>query len=96
MTLCFARWLLPAALWAAACTAAAQTPPPAPRPADPLDAQASVPAPVYRSSLRDPRRPPQPVDARPPIPWREANDTVARIGGWRAYAREAQLPERAP
>ena len=25
-----------------------------------------------------------------PVPWREANDTVGRIGGWRAYAREAQ------
>ena len=25
--------------------------------------------------------------------WREANDTVDRIGGWRAYAKEAQQPE---
>ena len=25
--------------------------------------------------------------------WREANDTVERIGGWRAYAKEAQQPE---
>jgi hypothetical protein len=25
-----------------------------------------------------------------PVPWREANDVVGRIGGWRAYAREAQ------
>jgi hypothetical protein len=23
-------------------------------------------------------------------PWRETNDTVGRIGGWRAYAREVQ------
>lgn len=23
-------------------------------------------------------------------PWKEANDEVGRIGGWRAYAREAQ------
>lgn len=23
------------------------------------------------------------------IPWRDANDTVARIGGWREYARES-------
>lgn len=23
-------------------------------------------------------------------PWKEANDTVGRIGGWRAYAREAR------
>lgn len=26
-----------------------------------------------------------------PVSWREANDAVGRIGGWRAYAREAQL-----
>ena len=26
-------------------------------------------------------------------PWREANDTVSQIGGWRAYAKEAQQPE---
>ena len=25
--------------------------------------------------------------------WREANDTVDRIGGWRAYAKEAQQPD---
>lgn len=25
--------------------------------------------------------------------WREANETVERIGGWRAYAREAQQPD---
>lgn len=25
--------------------------------------------------------------------WREANETVERVGGWRAYAREAQQPE---
>lgn len=24
----------------------------------------------------------------PVLPWREANDTVGRIGGWRAYAQE--------
>lgn len=25
--------------------------------------------------------------------WREANDTVTRIGGWRVYTREAHAPE---
>jgi hypothetical protein len=29
------------------------------------------------------------------IPWVEANDTVARIGGWRVYAKEAQMPPQA-
>lgn len=24
--------------------------------------------------------------------WREANDNVGRVGGWRAYARESQVP----
>lgn len=24
------------------------------------------------------------------VPWKEANDNVARIGGWRTYAREAR------
>ena len=28
-------------------------------------------------------------------PWREANDTVTQIGGWRAYAKEAQQSESA-
>ena len=28
-------------------------------------------------------------------PWREANDTVTQIGGWRAYAKEAQQSEPA-
>jgi hypothetical protein len=26
-------------------------------------------------------------------PWRDANDTVTQIGGWRVYAKEAQQPE---
>lgn len=28
----------------------------------------------------------------PLLPWYQANDQVGRIGGWRAYAREAQEP----
>jgi hypothetical protein len=28
----------------------------------------------------------------PRVPWREANDRVRDIGGWKAYAREAQGP----
>jgi hypothetical protein len=31
-----------------------------------------------------------------PVPWRVANDTVGRIGGWRAYAREAAAAASAP
>jgi hypothetical protein len=50
-----------------------------------------VPAVRYESAFVLPMRPAHP----PPIGWREANDNVARIGGWRAYAREAQQPEPA-
>ena len=31
----------------------------------------------------------QPFSDEPVGSWREANDTVGRIGGWRAYAKEA-------
>ena len=80
--------MLAAALSAAGMSAPAQTAPPSARP-DPLDARAPVPPVVYRSSLPTART----ADAAPAIPWREANDTVARIGGWRSYAREAQASE---
>jgi hypothetical protein len=28
----------------------------------------------------------------PLVPWKQANDVVGRIGGWKAYAREAAAP----
>ena len=28
--------------------------------------------------------------------WKTANDTTARIGGWREYARQAQQPDNTP
>lgn len=59
--------------------------------ADPLDARARVPAAVYQSPLAGYRRLGE--DRR--ISWKEANETVNRIGGWRAYAREAQQPDAA-
>ncbi len=31
-----------------------------------------------------------------PADWKAANDTTARIGGWRAYAREASAPATLP
>ncbi len=48
----------------------------------------------YRSAFEGYR----PFGDPPAVPWREANDAVGRIGGWRAYARETQeaaAPERA-
>ena len=60
-------------------------------PADPLNPQAQVPPAVYISPLAGYRR----LSEDKPVPWKEANETVNRIGGWRAYAREAQQPEAA-
>lgn len=85
------RRLPPAALCAVALAAAAQTPPSAARKPDPLDPGAGVPAVAYESAFSRDRRT---VDDKA-IPWREANDTAARIGGWRAYARDAQQPDPA-
>lgn len=82
------RWLMPAALCMAGIAATAQTHPSAARRPDPLDAGASLPARADEPRFRPGRR----GADDPAIPWREANDTVARIGGWRAYAREAHAP----
>lgn len=57
-------------------------------PADPADPTRAVPRLEHRSVLRQYR----PAHDVPPIDWRAANDTVTRIGGWRAYAREAAAP----
>ncbi len=59
---------------------------------DPLDPKAGVPATRYESSLGQVRR----IGDDKPAAWRDANEAVARIGGWRAYAREAQQPDPAP
>ena len=92
------RWLMPVAFRAAAlsyvvfATAAHAQPAGGPARPDPLDAKASIPALAYASPFSQYRRP----GDEKLISWRDANDTVARIGGWRAYAREAQQPEPAP
>lgn len=56
----------------------------APRP-DPADPAASAPKLQHRSALADYKRRADPT----PSDWKAANDLVERIGGWRAYAREA-------
>jgi hypothetical protein len=73
-----------ALLPAAAMAQGGSAPPPRPD-----DAKAPVPALQHRSAIADYRRLDGPA---PSVPWREANDRVERIGGWRAYAREAQAP----
>lgn len=56
---------------------------------DPLDPQASVPAASPPKALRRYRAATTPE----PGGWREANERVTRIGGWKTYLREAQQPE---
>lgn len=53
---------------------------------DPLDPMATVPAVRYESAMAQYRR----LSDEKTVSWRDANDAVARIGGWRVYAREAQ------
>jgi len=84
------RRALPPLLSLAALTAQAQSPATSSRP-DPLDSQATVPALNYQSSFAQNRA----LSGEKVISWREANDSVARIGGWRVYAREAQQSDAA-
>lgn len=79
------------ALLAPAQRAMAQTPS-SPVRADPLDAQAVVPPLRFSSSFAPYRR----MSDAPVGSWREANDTVTQIGGWRAYARETNTPPAPP
>ena len=56
--------------------------------ADPASAAAAVPPLTYESPLARYRA----YADQAVAPWRETNDTAARIGGWRAYARETSEP----
>jgi hypothetical protein len=86
----FIRLAAPWALALGTCAALAQTPRSNSR-ADPLDAAASVPPARHESALKSYRR----FEDLQLVPWRQANDTVERIGGWRSYAREASQPPAA-
>jgi hypothetical protein len=63
---------------------------PAHRP-DPADAATPVPPIQHRSLLSAYRGAEHRVGN-----WREANDNVARAGGWRAYLKEAQQQQAEP
>ena len=84
------HWLVPATFLLGMGSAHAQGATRTAKP-DPLNAQAVVPALVHTSAFAAYRRY---ADAAP-IAWKEANDTVTRIGGWRAYARESAEPSPA-
>ncbi len=59
--------------------------------ADPLNPRAEVPALRHDSALATYR----PLGEDRAIGWKDANDAAQRIGGWRAYAREAAAPASA-
>ncbi len=87
MKIAMFRWLAPAFLVAVCSASLAQSA--AGKRADPLDSSAAVPPLVFQSTLGGyQRHAEQPVGS-----WREANETVNRVGGWRAYAREAGRPD---
>ena len=52
---------------------------------DPTNANAGIPATTYRSPFAEYR----PLGEDKNTAWKDANDTVGKVGGWRAYAREA-------
>lgn len=87
------RWLLPVAALTALTAARAGDPLADPGQPSPLDAQVRVPAVVYDSAFKSYR-----AHADDPLQsWPQALETVGRIGGWRAYAREAApTPTEAP
>ncbi len=62
------------------------------QPTHPADATAAVPPLTYRSAFGGYKRLSEP----PAADWKTANQNVERIGGWRAYAREANAPASAP
>jgi hypothetical protein len=87
-----------AAAWLVAAAGTPAQPAPAPSAvkagggADPLQPGAAVPPAAYTSPLAR-YRAARDVEVGS---WREVNDTVTRIGGWRAYAREASQPDAPP
>ena len=79
--------LILAALWAA--QVGAQTPATAEaKPVAPV-AAAGTALPPYRSALDGYQR----YTEEKTVDWKQANDTTARIGGWREYARQASQPQ---
>ncbi len=85
------RRMLPALSLTVAAAAQAGHEAPAAGRASPLDAAADVPAVTYDSAFARYR----PHADQALRPWKDANDNVGRIGGWRSYAREAAQEEPA-
>lgn len=84
--------LLVVSLWATQASAQASASAPANIASPAATEQAAVPA--YRSAFEGYQR----YTEEKTVNWKDANDATARIGGWRAYAKEAseaQAPEGA-
>ncbi|MBG6077101.1 hypothetical protein [Polaromonas sp. CG_9.11] len=81
--------VLSASLWTT--QVSAQAPASAASPANPGASAATAPAalPAYRSALEGYQR----YTDEKTVNWKDANDTTARIGGWREYAKEASQPQ---
>lgn len=75
--------LLAASLWSTQATAQSSAAFPA-KPSTPM-AVADAAPPAYRSALEGYQR----YSDEKIVNWKDANDAVARIGGWRTYAQEA-------
>ena len=82
-----ARWLavLPAIAALVAVAQPASTPATAPAPSHAAATAAPPQVLTYKSALDGY----QLFAADKPMPWKEANETVYRRGGWQAYAKEA-------
>lgn len=82
------RWLAPAGLLLCFASVQAQSNVSARQP-DPNDPLAKVPATPYQSSFKNYRN----LREEPMSSWKDSNDLVGRIGGWRVYAREVAEPQ---
>lgn len=60
-----------------------------PAPATPALATQATQPPAFRSAMDGYK----PYTEESTVNWKEANDTAARIGGWRVYAKEARQPQ---
>lgn len=58
---------------------------------DPSMADSPTPSMQYKSPFKDYR----PLGDDKRTPWRDANDEVGKIGGWRVYLRESQEASKA-
>lgn len=78
-------------LLTASASVLAQSPAESARP-DPRDPRAAVPQLAYQTPFSGY----VPFAAQNPGSWRELNDRVGRIGGWKVYARESQESTASP